>query len=41
MKKVPMVTKDDIEQIATEIRYRLRAANIRPAEIDLYVLGEK
>jgi hypothetical protein len=41
MRKISNVSKDDIEQIATEIRYRLRSANIRPAELDLYILSEK
>lgn len=40
-RKIPAVSKDSIEQIATEIRYKLRAANIRSTEIDLFLFSEE
>jgi hypothetical protein len=40
MRSIPVVTKSDVEQIATELRYRLRAKNIRATELDIYLFNE-
>lgn len=40
-RKIPAVTKDGIEQIATEIRYKLRSANIRSSEIELFLFQDE
>lgn len=36
-----MVSKAEVEQIATELRYKLRAQNIPPSEIDIYLFSEE